>query len=132
MPPIPEALTTEEGFVPITQTASSLHAASILSKPIMQCGGEIKVNMKMLLLNDQQHNKIQGRYEACTHFHQLFDNDLSSQQAATDILRDQGLVLENLDDLGNGWSKRWSTCEGTGPKQYVRALMQWYEYMASL
>ncbi|KAF8587589.1 hypothetical protein K439DRAFT_811383 [Ramaria rubella] len=79
----------------------------------------------MLQIDDHQKNSIEQCYEANTHYHQLFLDDPISQQAVTVILRDQGLVLGELDDLGNGWSKRWSSREGSGSKKYVRILLQW-------
>ncbi|KAF8573082.1 hypothetical protein K439DRAFT_1625319 [Ramaria rubella] len=59
---------------------------------------------------------IQQCYNTRTNFHCLFTDDQISQTAVMDLLRKHDLTLQNLDDLGNGWSKRWSTRGGSGPK----------------
>ncbi|KAF8590569.1 hypothetical protein K439DRAFT_1611953 [Ramaria rubella] len=86
------------------------------SKWLLQHGGVIKVDTKMLHLDKQQVTEVEEHYATGTIFHQPFSEDLSSQQAAMSILSEQGLTLRNLADLENGWSIRWSTCCGKGNK----------------
>ncbi|KAF8462222.1 hypothetical protein JB92DRAFT_3069071 [Gautieria morchelliformis] len=94
-------------------------------KPLMQQGGVIKVNIKMLHLDDKQIEEIQQHYETNAHFSKLYSDNVESQQAAWHVLREQKLDLRNLADLGNGWSIRWTTHGGTGAKVYTRHLLQW-------
>ncbi|KAF8493552.1 hypothetical protein JB92DRAFT_2998757 [Gautieria morchelliformis] len=49
---------------------------------------------------------------------------LHSQQEASCMLQAQRLDLRNMDDLGNGWSKRWSKRHGKGLNVYTRMLLQ--------
>ncbi|KAF8574370.1 hypothetical protein K439DRAFT_1624364 [Ramaria rubella] len=95
------------------------------SKPLLQRGGMIKVDTKMLHLDKQQVTEVEEHYVTSTIFHQLFSEDLSSQQAAMSILNEPGLTLRNLADLGNGWSIRWSTRRGKGNKRFAHILLQW-------
>ncbi|KAF8516973.1 hypothetical protein JB92DRAFT_3095478 [Gautieria morchelliformis] len=74
----------------------------------LQRGGKIKVNFKMLHLIDEQLAQIQ----AC-------------QTQAFELLLAQGLDIKALGDLGNRWSKRWSTVNGSGRRAQTRVLMQW-------
>ncbi|KAF8491759.1 hypothetical protein JB92DRAFT_3005448 [Gautieria morchelliformis] len=92
-------------------------------KPLMQRGGVIKVNIKMLHLDDKQIEEIQQHYEMNAHFSKLYSDDVESQQAAWHVLGEQKLDLCNLADLGNGWSIRWTTRGGTGAKAYTRHLL---------
>ncbi|KAF8579810.1 hypothetical protein K439DRAFT_351385 [Ramaria rubella] len=79
----------------------------------------------MLQLDEKQLKDVKECYSAGSNFHQLFSEDAPSQQAAMSLLKEQGLVLHHLADLGNGWSIRWSTRHGTGSKRFVRILLQW-------
>ena len=79
----------------------------------------------MLHLDASQVEQIQKQYSADTHFHQLYPEDHDSQDNAIILLRSQGLDLQNMDDLGNGWSKRCSTLGGTVAKRHARVLLQW-------
>ncbi|KAF8589864.1 hypothetical protein K439DRAFT_1612430 [Ramaria rubella] len=94
------------------------------SKPLLQRGGAIKVDIKMLQLDKHRRKDIEECYAANSNFHQLFSEDLSSRQSATDLLKEQELVLRDLADLGNGWNIRWSTHRGTGAKRFVCILLQ--------
>ncbi|KAF8591727.1 hypothetical protein K439DRAFT_1611008 [Ramaria rubella] len=95
------------------------------SRPIFQRGGGIKVDFRMLQIDKHQKNKIEQCYETNLNYHRLFSDDPISQQAAMVILRDQGLALSDLDDLGNSWSTHWSTRGGSGQKRFVHILLQW-------
>jgi hypothetical protein len=86
---------------------------------------KIQVNVKMLHLDTKQQQAIQEHYATCTHFSQLYSDDIQSQQDASRVMQEQGLNLRNLADLGNGWSTRWSTRGGNGTKLFTRILIQW-------
>jgi len=77
----------------------------------------------MLHLNAKQTNEIYQHYNTSTSFHKLFSDDIDSQQTTLHLFQDQGMDLHKLDDLGNGWSKRWSTHGGTGNKHYTHILL---------
>lgn len=68
---------------------------------------------------------IRSIYDGGTHFHQLYGATSTSQQVASDTLQDQGVILRNLDDLGNRWSKRWSHIERRKHTTFSRVLLQW-------
>ncbi|KAF8521299.1 hypothetical protein JB92DRAFT_3094470, partial [Gautieria morchelliformis] len=93
-------------------------------KPMMQRGGHVTVHIKMLHLDATQTKQIQQHYDAATNFHRLFSDELHSQQEASCMLQAQRLDLRNMDDLGNGWSKRWSKHHGKGLNVYTRMLLQ--------
>ncbi|KAF8506460.1 hypothetical protein JB92DRAFT_2961581 [Gautieria morchelliformis] len=94
-------------------------------KPMMQRGGHVTVHIKMLHLDVTQTKQIQQHYDAATNFHRLFSDELHLQQEASCMLQAQRLDLWNMDDLGNGWSKRWSKRHGKGLNVYTRMLLQW-------
>jgi hypothetical protein len=85
----------------------------------------IQVPIKMLHVDAIQTERIHQQYATATNFHKLFSDDPCSQQEALRTLQAQQLDLQSLDDLGNGWSKRWSTRDGKGLKMYTRMLLQW-------
>ncbi|KAF8531841.1 hypothetical protein JB92DRAFT_3092071 [Gautieria morchelliformis] len=93
-------------------------------KPMMQRGGHVTVHIKMLHLDATQTEQIQQHYDVATNFHRLFSDELHSQQEASCMLQAQRLDLQNMDDLGNGWSKRWSKRHGKGLNVYTRMLLQ--------
>ncbi|KAF8529954.1 hypothetical protein JB92DRAFT_3106351 [Gautieria morchelliformis] len=109
----------------LQSTRCTMNIPCVPSKPLMQQGGVIKVNIKMLHLDDKQIEEIQRHYETNTHFSELYSDDVKPQQAASYVLREQKLDLRNLANLGNGWSIRWTTRGGTGAKEYTRHLLQW-------
>ncbi|KAF8510446.1 hypothetical protein JB92DRAFT_3144395 [Gautieria morchelliformis] len=90
----------------------------------LQQGGKIKVNFKMLHLIDEQLAQIQGTYDAGDEYHRTFANDQACQTQAFELLLAQGLDIKALGDLGNRWSKRWSTVNGSGRRAQTRVLMQ--------
>lgn len=58
---------------------------------------------------------------------EIFDLGVQSQNVARDRLKEQGLDIENLEDLGNGWSIRWSAkVENKKKESRRRLLLQWY------
>ncbi|KAF8493528.1 hypothetical protein JB92DRAFT_3100178, partial [Gautieria morchelliformis] len=93
-------------------------------KPMVQRGGHVTVHVKMLHLDATQTKQIQQHYDVATNFHRLFSDELHSQQEASCMLQAQRLDLRNMDDLGNGWSKRWSKRHGKGLNVYTRMLLQ--------
>ncbi|KAF8496607.1 hypothetical protein JB92DRAFT_2989780, partial [Gautieria morchelliformis] len=82
----------------------TMNIPCVPSKPLTQRGGVIKVNIKMLHLDDQHIEEIQQHYETNAHFSELYSDNVKSQQAALHVLCEQKLDLGNLADLGNGWS----------------------------
>ncbi|GJJ10074.1 hypothetical protein Clacol_004300 [Clathrus columnatus] len=70
---------------------------------------EISIAFNMLHCESSQLDEIKKIYMTHQNFHQIFMDAEISQNEAKDLLRVQNLVFEELDDLGNGWSKRWST-----------------------
>ena len=78
-----------------------------------------------------QVKEIHEKYNKDDVYHQLYADDIHSQQSVTRLLEEQGLVLQKLGDLGNGWSKRWSSTEGKDNKQYIRVLLQWWGWFSS-
>ena len=81
----------------------------------------------MLHIDEEQTVQIEKLYSANAHFHKIITPNAPLQDEALDILKGQGLDIVNLEDLGNRWSKRWSTQNGKGIKSYSRVLLQWYE-----
>ena len=79
----------------------------------------------MLHLQDTQIEEIHAEYANHRAFHHVYADGHESQHDAKSLLVKHGLHLDRLDDLGNGWSKRWSLCRGNGPKQCVHVLLQW-------
>ena len=87
---------------------------------------QLQVNIPMLHVNDTQVKEIHEEYNRDNVYYQLYADDIHSQQSAIRLLENQGLVLQTLGDLGNGWSKRWSSMEGKDEKRYIRVLLQWW------
>ena len=85
----------------------------------------------MLHVNDMQVKEIHKKYNKDDVYHQLYADDIHLQQSVTRLLEEQGLVLQKLGDLGNGWSKCWSSTEGKDNKQYIRVLLQWWGWFSS-
>jgi hypothetical protein len=79
----------------------------------------------LLHLDSQQLSAIETLYNRDGAECQLFGDDNLSQQHAAALLTTQGLDIDNLDDLGNRWSKRWSTMDGHGRMVQARVLLQW-------
>ncbi|KIJ47382.1 hypothetical protein M422DRAFT_248771 [Sphaerobolus stellatus SS14] len=77
-------------------------------QPVLQCGGNIKVDIKHLYLDDKQMASISAIYATKSQFHHLFDLSPASQQQASEILGKQGVDVGNLEDLSSRWSVRWS------------------------
>ncbi|KAF8518308.1 hypothetical protein JB92DRAFT_3082453 [Gautieria morchelliformis] len=68
----------------------------------------------MLHLIDEHLAQIQGTYDAGDEYHRTFANDQACQTQVFELLLAQGLDIKALGDLGNRWSKRWSTVNGSG------------------
>lgn len=79
----------------------------------------------MLHLIDEQLAQIQDVYDAGDEYHRTFANDQAPQTQAFELLPTQGLDIKALGDLGNRWSKGWSTVNGSGRHVQMRVLMQW-------
>ena len=84
-----------------------------------------QVDVNMLHLDPCQYTAVIGFYHRNENFHEIFHHMPMSQQHATTLLHDQGLVLEQLDDLGNHWSTRWSMKDRQGRGTHARVLLQW-------
>ncbi|KAF8512111.1 hypothetical protein JB92DRAFT_339224 [Gautieria morchelliformis] len=117
------SLLSKTAFPVITRS----NIPAVPTKPLLQGSGEIKVNTRMLHLDADQLTSIDDYYRASSHYHRLFSEGADSQIDAIGLLRDQGLDVRDLGDLGNGWSKRWSTFSGSGSKKYSRVLVQWWD-----
>lgn len=82
----------------------------------------------MLHCDDTQMAEISSLYKKHQQFHRVFDSTETSQADAQHILAQQGLNIRNLDDLGNGWSVRWSKKNSHAPDHRGcsrRILLQW-------
>jgi hypothetical protein len=81
----------------------------------------------MLQIDDGQLQALQGIYDAKNNFHEFFTTDDISQAAASDIVLAQGLNIQMLEDLGNRWTKRWSSVNTPVRQEGVqsRVLLQW-------
>lgn len=82
----------------------------------------------MLHCDEVQIAEIQSIYTENHHFHRVFNLSDMSQNEACGILEQHGLKVDCLDDLGNGWSVRWSkkNNEGLGHINHSRRiLLQW-------
>ena len=78
-----------------------------------------QVDLKYLHLNAEQTLQIQATYDAKKNTHILYDVSDVQQANAQNILGSQGLDVIQLKDrdakdLGNRWSKRWSSKNGKG------------------
>ena len=60
----------------------------------------------MLHLEDEQIEAVENCYLTASRYQPIFAEDASSQDVASSLLRDQGINLNDMGDLGNGWSKR--------------------------
>ncbi|GJJ10373.1 hypothetical protein Clacol_004599 [Clathrus columnatus] len=93
-------------------------------KPVLQRGGNVKVNIKMLQCNTTQIQQIEDIYNDKKQFCRLFETTETDQHDAQRILEEHGLEIRCLEDLGNGWSKRWSKDNNLKPGTAQRILMQ--------
>ncbi|KIJ39177.1 hypothetical protein M422DRAFT_258067 [Sphaerobolus stellatus SS14] len=108
------------------QALTSLKLAAIPPHPsqrVLQRGGDIKVDITYLHLDQEQKKAISFVYDSCTQFHQLFTNSDPSRKEAAELLGSQGLDMSDLDDLSNRWSIRWSKLNGKA-KKHKRCLLQ--------
>ncbi|KIJ37161.1 hypothetical protein M422DRAFT_260318 [Sphaerobolus stellatus SS14] len=91
---------------------------------IFQRGGEIKVQTNLLFLDETQRAAINTAYQDQPPFFQLYNGDVVAQASAQGILKDNGLDIMNLSDLGSRWSIRWSSRNGKGSNPTRRVLLQ--------
>ncbi|KIJ41571.1 hypothetical protein M422DRAFT_780303 [Sphaerobolus stellatus SS14] len=111
---------------------NTLNMSTIPAHPtqnVMQRGGDIQIELANLYLNDNQVYRIRTIYQSGENFQQLFTESVMDQKAAKTVLGVQGLDVmqlkeKDLKDLGNRWSKRWSTKNGQGHNQKERVLLQ--------
>ncbi|KIJ32755.1 hypothetical protein M422DRAFT_265387 [Sphaerobolus stellatus SS14] len=99
---------------------SGVNITSILPAPeksVFQRGGEIKVHIRFLHADQAQQDAFALAYQHGTPFFQLYTSDSSAQSRAQGILKDNGLDIGNLGDLGNRWSIRWSSQNSKGSEQ---------------
>jgi hypothetical protein len=85
----------------------------------------IQVNITLLHFDDRQISSVQALYDNGGTEHEVFQDDVKSQKQAHACLAAQGLEVAFLDDLGNRWSKRWSSVDGCGKTAQARVLLQW-------
>lgn len=82
----------------------------------------------MLHCDPGQLDAIKKTYTGHQHFHQIFTESDSSQITARECLQQQNLIIDDLGDLGNGWSRRWSSLSRESAEGCIwqRILFQWY------
>ncbi|KIJ56017.1 hypothetical protein M422DRAFT_239205 [Sphaerobolus stellatus SS14] len=95
----------------------------------LQRGGDIQVQLNNLYLNAEQIQHIREVYNSSQQFSQLFSDSAIHQKEANNVLGLQGLDViqlkqKELKDLGNCWSRRWSTKDGSGENKRERVLLQ--------
>ncbi|GJJ11762.1 hypothetical protein Clacol_006000 [Clathrus columnatus] len=76
---------------------------------MFQRGGSVKVPIAILHCSDVQNDAINKIYAQNEHFIKIFDQMDEAQLDARCLLGQHNLVIEELEDLGNGWSRRWSS-----------------------
>ncbi|KIJ35569.1 hypothetical protein M422DRAFT_262151 [Sphaerobolus stellatus SS14] len=96
---------------------------------VMQRGGGIQVELNNLYLTEEQIRQASETYKSSQHFHEIYTDTIEKQKAANHILGMQGLDViqlkdKDLKDLGNRWSRHWSTKDGRGKIQKERVLLQ--------
>jgi hypothetical protein len=84
-----------------------------------------KVDLCHLHLDPMQLETISKLYHQNENYHATFTDSPSSQILAQSQLQSQNLDIKNLGDLGNRWSKRWSTVEKCYKRDIERVLLQW-------
>lgn len=87
--------------------------------------GTILIHFKTLHCDSDQLRAIEEIYMKSQHYHRAFTESASSQQEARDCLQGQGLNIDDLGDLANGWSRRWSTSTTSKGLAIRRILFQW-------
>lgn len=69
---------------------------------------------------------IEEQYALGNYSREIYDPSHSSQKAAHERLQGQGLDIQNLKDLGKGWSICWSSKEKNKKRESTeRILLQW-------
>jgi hypothetical protein len=85
----------------------------------------IKVDLRNLHLDAVQLETLSNLYASLKYHHHLYSEAPASQELAQAQLQSHSIDIQNLEDLGNKWSKRWKSAELGRKRTLDRVVLQW-------